>query len=212
MDIMRWARGEKSVNNYDDVKDGPLLELVENAKGFVDANRKLKEVQDKYGNPTLPDAPLKDNKWVEAMVKREIMNAIENGKDGISFNNAMNQERLYFNNTRERLGAGESVDQRTLEAYEGAIKAYKAIYEEMIPSILKKIGKQYGVKPRKIDIKDPDYKEDGKNWYLPISKPMKRQINSKGMNLYGKIKDGLLKEAEERKLKGGLMEGAKYYA
>lgn len=210
-DMEKFIEGRESRHDYSQLQDGPLKDFFNDVKADREADSEYREwlMENDAG---LPDAPLKGNKWLEALIKRGIMNAIENGKDGVSFGNAMNQERLYFKNLRERIASGERIDPELLKTYNSAINTYETIYEKMIPDMLKKLGKQYGVEPRQIDIKDPQFKQDGKNWYLPITNPMKRLINRRGMNLYGKVKKGLLREPEQKRLQGGLMDGAQYYA
>lgn len=210
-DMGKFIDGLPSRHNYDEIKDGPLKDFFNKVKTHKDTYSQYLEWSQST-NAELPDAPLKGNKWLEALIKRGIMNAIENGKDGVSFGNAMNQERLYYGDLRERIANGDYVNQGTLERYNKSVNTYDTIYEKMIPDMLKKLGKQYGVEPRQIDIKDPQFKQDGKNWYLPINNQMKRLINRRGMNLYGKVKQGLLREPEQKRLQGGLMDGAQYYA
>jgi hypothetical protein len=58
------------------------------------------------------------------------------------------------------------------------------MYDEKLPSILKKIGKQYGVKPetRKVFYGEDDVERT----FLPLTDEMIEKIMNEGMKKYGK--------------------------
>lgn len=136
-----------------------------------------------------PEAALKDDKWISAMVRNSIVRAIEHGKDGVSFSNSLNQ----INQWSDRYS-----------------DLYKKTYDEKIPAALKRLGKQYGAEVKQIKIDDPELGKEGVNWYLEISPEMRKAIKDKGIDLYGKVEDGLLKKPQNKYLQGGLMDGAQY--
>lgn len=138
------------------------------------------------------DAPLKDDKWVGAMMRQSIIRAIENGNDRVVFSNADDHVSVWSERYR---------------------KGYDKVYNKTLPKELKKLGDKYGVKPEMIEMQGmPEEFENKKRWSIKITPEMKEAINKRGLDMYGKVNKGLLRQREEKSLQGGLMEGAKYYA
>ena len=138
------------------------------------------------------DAPLKDDKWVGAMMRQSIIRAIENGNDRVVFSNADDHVSVWSERYR---------------------KGYDKVYNKTLPKELKKLGDKYGVKPEMIEMQGmPEEFDNKKRWSIKITPEMKEAIKKRGLDMYGKVNKGLLRQREEKSLQGGLMEGAKYYA
>ena len=161
------ADGDKTFNVFDkNVKkafpDGApdnLEELLEDA-----ANKQI-GVRSHRDAP--PDAPLKGDEWAFFGVKQAIKRAIDEGASGVT------------------LPSGE--DMILKEGVMGDAKlenTMRKMYDEKLPSILKKIGKQYGVKP---ETRKVFYGEDDVNrTFLPLTDEMIEKIMNEGMKKYGK--------------------------
>lgn len=179
-------------------------------KQWLDSSAEFNNYKEQYGN-SVPNVPLKDGKHVEAMLYQSINRAIELDRNGIAVSNASDQKRIYIDRVLERKGVDKIDDlddpelRKTLHEMEAL---YDQQYDKTIPDLLKKIGKKYGVTPKRVKIKDKKQIEDdgGLRWYLPITPEMKEVIQKRGMPLYGKVKDGLLKPDEEQQSNfGGLL-------
>lgn len=114
-----------------------------------------------------PDAPLKGDEWAFFGVKQAIKRAIDEGASGVT------------------LPSGE--DMILKEGVMGDAKlenTMRKMYDEKLPSILKKIGKQYGVKPetRKVFYGEDDVERT----FLPLTDEMIEKIMNEGMKKYGK--------------------------
>jgi hypothetical protein len=114
-----------------------------------------------------PDAPFKGDEWAFLGIKAAIKRAIDEGANGIT------------------LPSGD--DMILKEGVMGDAKLenvmYK-MYDEKLPSILKKLGKQYGVKPVKTELWYGDQAND--RWFLPLTDEMIEKIMNEGMKKYGK--------------------------
>jgi hypothetical protein len=114
-----------------------------------------------------PDAPFKGDEWAFLGIKSAIKRAIDEGANGITLPN------------------GE--DMILKEGVMGDAKlenTMRKMYDEKLPSILKKIGKQYGVKPetRKVFYGEDDVERT----FLPLTDEMIEKIMNEGMKKYGK--------------------------
>jgi hypothetical protein len=114
-----------------------------------------------------PDAPFKGDEWAFLGIKAAIKRAIDEGANGITLPN------------------GE--DMILKEGVMGDAKlenTMRKMYDEKLPSILKKIGKQYGVKPetRKVFYGEDDVERT----FLPLTDEMIEKIMNEGMKKYGK--------------------------
>lgn len=114
-----------------------------------------------------PDAPFKGDEWAFLGIKAAIKRAIDEGANGITLPN------------------GE--DMILKEGVMGDAKlenTMRKMYDEKLPSILKKIGKQYGVKPetRKVFYGEDDVQRT----FLPLTDEMIEKIMNEGMKKYGK--------------------------
>lgn len=126
-----------------------------------------KQISVKSHRDAPPDAPLKGDEWAFFGVKQAIKRAIDEGASGITLPN------------------GE--DMILKEGVMGDAKlenTMRKMYDEKLPSILKKIGKQYGVKPetRKVFYGEDDVERT----FLPLTDEMIEKIMNEGMKKYGK--------------------------
>lgn len=201
---------------YLDMYSG-VPEFTDLAKELQTARAKNKALQREYEGSVKAlsrkseDVPLKGNVISKQSLYQNIISAIENGDDGISIANAYDQE-VFLDPLREKYGDNES--KWPTEAKKQASEAralYFQQYERTLPAMLRDIGKKYGVKPVRKKLNDPELNKDGReHWFLPISPEMKKSIMDRGVPLYGKIDDGLLKERDPAFISGGLMDGARY--
>ena len=127
----------------------------------------LKQLDVRNMRSAPPDAPLKKDEWAWFGVKQAIKRAIDEGASGVTLPN------------------GE--DMILKEGVMGDAKlenTMRKMYDEKLPSILKKIGKQYGVKP---ETRKVFYGEDDVNrTFLPLTDEMIEKIMNEGMKKYGK--------------------------
>lgn len=126
-----------------------------------------------------PEAPMGDDKWIGAVMKQAIIKAIEKGNDKVVFANSQNQVDVWTEKSR----AG-----------------YEVVYDKKLPAELKKFAKKYGAKVKQVDVEDIG--SDRKNWMIEITPEMRELIKKKGIDMYGKIDDGLLKSPEEKRMQG----------
>ena len=82
----------------------------------------------------VPDAPFKDGKYTEFVLKRLLRMAAEEGYDSIGWTTAKTQDERWANTMPHKEGGGKS----------GFLKAYTIEYDQDIPKFLKKYGKQWG--------------------------------------------------------------------
>ena len=81
-----------------------------------------------------PDAPFKDGKYTDFVLKRLLRMAAEEGYDGIGWTTAKIQDDRWENTRPHKEGEGKS----------GFLKAYTIEYDQDIPKFLRKYGKQWG--------------------------------------------------------------------
>ena len=159
--------GQKTFNVFDEnVKKAFPNGAPDNLEDLLeDAANKQIGVRSHRDAP--PDAPLKGDEWAFFGVKQAIKRAIDEGASGVT------------------LPSGE--DMILKEGVMGDAKlenTMRKMYDEKLPSILKKIGKQYGVKP---ETRKVFYGEDDVNrTFLPLTDEMIEKIMNEGMKKYGK--------------------------
>lgn len=165
------------------ITDPDLMRYAEAKDAERAAYREAKRLE-QLGSAPSSDYPLKDERWIKAMVRQAMERAVDKGNfDGITFSNPQNQINQWSNR------------------YE---KLYNEVYENKLKSILETIGKEYGVKPRKVKLNDPEMQEAGENWYLPLSKDMMETIKKRGVPLASAvgvtpaILDRINKEREDK--------------
>ena len=148
------------------------------------ANDKRTTLESDLNDKPSDETPLKDERWIKAMVRQAMERAVSKGNfDGITFSNPQNQ----INQWSDRYA-----------------KLYKEVYENKLKSILETIGKEYGVKPRKVKLNDPEMQDAGENWYLPLSRDMMETIKKRGVPLASAvgttpmILDRINKEREDK--------------
>lgn len=81
-----------------------------------------------------PDAPFKDGKYTDFVLKRLLRMAAEEGYDSIGWTTAEIQDERWANTMPHKEGTGKS----------GFLRAYAIEYDQDIPKFLKKYGKQWG--------------------------------------------------------------------
>lgn len=163
--------------------DPRYKKLIEMRIEEADRKYDLSEAKENLSKPS-GEYPLKDERWIKAMVRQAMERAVAKGNfNGITFSNPQNQINQWSNR------------------YE---KLYNEVYGNKLKSILETIGKEYGVKPRKIKLNDPEMQEAGENWYLPLSKDMMETIKKRGVPLASAvgatpaILDRINKEREDK--------------
>jgi len=163
------------------LKNDPIM-----GKAFGDKYKKMlgaKEDYYRHGEQVSADFPLKDERWIRSMVYQALKEAQLNNTSGVA-----------FTNKAERIAAWS----------EDYAELYQKTYEEKLPSILKSIGEEYGVKPIKIDMSDDTLSEYGQRWFLPLTPEMKKTIKSRGVPLASAvgttpmILDRINKEREDK--------------
>ena len=141
------------------MSDSYQNELVEEQAQLQNVKRALAE----------SSIPLKDDKWIEAMVRQSLVQAAQNGQNRIGFTNADNQVQLYSDNYRE---------------------LYENTYNKKVPKILNKIARQYGGEVKKVQIDDPAF--EGKNFMLELPEEAMQKISEFGTPILGKTGNGIL--------------------
>ena len=122
-------------------------EDIANLKADADLYKQhiaIKEKMNAIGaNPgAAPDAPFKDGKYTEFVLKRLLRLAAEEGYDSIGWTTAETQDERWANTMPHKEGTGKS----------GFLKAYAIEYDQDIPKFLKKYGKQWGAEVGKTRI------------------------------------------------------------
>jgi hypothetical protein len=136
-----------------------IKELLEDA-----ANKQI-DVRNVRNAP--PDAPMKKGEWQKFGIKQAIRRAIDEGASGIT------------------LPSGDDMIMKEGVMGDARIEnGLRRNYDQKLPSVLKDIGKQYGVKPemRKMYYGD----EEVERLYLPLTDEMIEKIKTEGMKKYGK--------------------------
>lgn len=160
-----------------------LQDVVNKRVEYLTAVKKADTLQQQMRSPSAEN-PLKDDRWIKTMV-RQAMERAANRTDveGITFSNPENQVRQWSDTYR---------------------KLYTEVYENKLKKILETIGKEYGVKPEKINLNDPRMQDAGKNWYLPLPKKVRESIMKRGVPLASAvgatpaILDRINKEREDK--------------
>lgn len=149
----------------------------------------------------IPNAPLKDDQWLDAMFKRSIMNAIEEGHDRVAWTNAQLQKDLYSD--------------RYAELYENT-------YDKKLPSIAKKMAEKHGGKVGTTemyfdDVHDINYIEltpefvesfkKGQSMYGSTSVPSKKDIKHKAGEARDKKEASEHREGLLSKIERGMQDG-----
>ena len=113
------------------------------------------------------EAPMQKGEWQKFGIKQAIKRAIDEGASGIT------------------LPSGEDMIRKENVMGDSRIEnGLRRNYDQKLPSILKDIGKQYGVKPemRKMYYGDKEVER----LYLPLTDEMIEKIKTEGMKKYGK--------------------------
>ena len=165
------------------INDPDLVRYAEAIKAKRDAYSNVKNLE-RLGSAPDAEYPLKDERWIKAMVRQAMERAVSKGDfAGITFSNPQNQ----INQWSDRYA-----------------KLYNEVYENKLKSILETIGKEYGVKPKKVKLNDPEMQDAGENWYLPLTPEMTKSIQSRGVPLASAvgttpmILDRINKEREDK--------------
>jgi hypothetical protein len=165
------------------INDPDLMRYAEAIKAKRDAYSNVKNLE-RAGSAPDAEYPLKDERWIKAMVRQAMERAVSKGDfAGITFSNPQNQ----INQWSDRYA-----------------KLYNEVYENKLKSILETIGKEYGVKPKKVKLNDPEMQDAGENWYLPLTPEMTKSIQSRGVPLASAvgttpmILDRINKEREDK--------------
>jgi hypothetical protein len=114
-----------------------------------------------------PEAPMQKGEWQKFGIKQAIKRAIDEGASGIT------------------LPSGEDMIRKENVMGDARIEnGLRRNYDQKLPSVLKDIGKQYGVKPemRKMYYGD----EEVERPFLPLTDEMIEKIKTEGMKKYGK--------------------------
>jgi hypothetical protein len=114
-----------------------------------------------------PEAPMQKGEWQKFGIKQAIKRAIDEGASGIT------------------LPSGDDMIMKENVMGDARIEnGLRRNYDQKLPSVLKDIGKQYGVKPemRKMYYGD----EEVERLYLPLTDEMIEKIMNEGMKKYGK--------------------------
>lgn len=210
----------------------------ENQKQFINKSAELVKEHNDINNKAseIPDAPFKKS-WPELAMKRIIRQAVEEGKDRVSWTPGEAQAARYnlskqvqtvvykdgnltaigptghhvINNQavpKEKLPdyIGKEAAEKLMnqEPHNGAYslqgeqlkvggEGMKGFYDQMLPNIVEKLGKKYGVKVKEGNVKglvpDPDNKYinmqgNQKVKYFDIPKEMKQDVLKKGFSLF----------------------------
>jgi len=167
--VVRYLDGEPP--EFDFVSDLEIQDLfpdvpVEDAKAMlIDIAQKQMKVHNMQSAPS--DTMLKDDEWKLFGLKQAIKRAIDEGASGITLPNG--EDMI--------LKEGVMGDAKTENSL-------RKMYDQKLPSLLKKIATQYGVKPetRKVYYGE-DYVERP---FLPLTDEMIEKIMNEGMKKYGK--------------------------
>lgn len=132
---------------------------------FEEAAKKQMKVHNMQSAPS--DTILKGDEWKLFGLKQAIKRAIDEGASGITLPNG--EDMILKEGVM-----GDSKIENSL----------RQMYDQKLPSLLKKIGKQYGVKPetRKVYYGD----EEVERTFLPLTDEMIEKIMNEGMKKYGK--------------------------
>lgn len=126
-----------------------------NSIGF-ELGRRINE----YGKGKTPDAPFKNGKYVEYVLKRLIRLAAEQGYAQIGWTAAEQQIFRWSSDYAE---------------------AYRIEYDQDIPKFLNKFGKQWGAKVSQTTLTSEDAETV---WTFPITEAMRESVVSEGLPLY----------------------------
>lgn len=165
------------------INDPELMRYAEAIEAKRDAYSNVRRLE-RLGSAPSNEYPLKDERWIKAMVRQAMERAVSKGDfAGITFSNPQNQINQWSNRYA---------------------KLYNEVYENKLKSILETIGKEYGVKPKKVKLNDPEMQDAGENWYLPLTPEMTKSIQSRGVPLASAvgttpmILDRMNKEREDK--------------
>lgn len=146
--------------HFNDPEDKKAIEFYD---GYANAQKKVTRLR-KDLRKADASYPLKDNRWIKAMVRQAMERAVAKGNfDGITISNP--------NNPVKAGGA------------ERFMELYKNVYGDRMEKIIKDIGKEYGVTPKKVKLNDPEMQKMGEQWYLPLTKDMIESIRGRGVPL-----------------------------
>lgn len=161
-----WTRGEKKLSHILSVPFYPEVGLsrFKLSKGQREAILKLEHDRNiAFGENTanirkVPDAPFRDGKYVEYVLKRLVRMAAEEGYENIGWTTAKQQSERWSDEFAE---------------------GYRIEYDQDIPKYLSKFGKQFGVSVGKTTLDTGD-----EVWYMPISESMTQSVLYEGQPLY----------------------------
>lgn len=130
---------------------------------YYDEFRELVSLNDNYrvefreNYDKAPDAPFKNGKYIEYVMKNLIRQAAENGYDSIGWTTGKMQEERWSDEYAE---------------------GYRIEYDQDIPKFMNKYGKQWGAKVEKVSIDEEDV------WSVELTPTMKESVMTEGQPLY----------------------------
>jgi hypothetical protein len=193
---MKNARGTQRAMIFNDFRNYasrqlkfniPDFDFMDNLKREIDSSRELSE---KYLK-AVPNYPYKKD-WYVMSLKQLIRNAIEEGKDSIS------------------VSTSAPILARYTDQYE---KFYKTLYDEKIPSAMKKLANKYGGKFEKGSLDLKNTFGEPKTFYQdsPVSYSSNEIVNAEAniIRITPEMKEKILTEGFESFGSGGSVEKPK---
>ena len=162
---------QKFVNTYGDhALQNRVQEHADNIPKYQDLRKQARAERE-----GVPNAPFKNDAWMQLALKRAVVDAVEQGYEAIAWPNA------------------EVLNSRWSANYD-----YNPQYNKKMPSIVKKLTKQ---QPQHLDMNgEPvEHQEEG-YWIIPITPELKQRVETEGFTLFqGKKKEprGSITFAEE---------------
>lgn len=157
-------KGDWKLTSPDDlppIKDEwkPIFETIKKDNELYntrnDNNDRMRSLQVQINNikypTTVPDAPLKNERWVQNAVERAINKARQEGKEGVEFVDS--EYSLDIWNPRRTKENGKVRYQ----------ELYQNVYDKKVPSVLKTYKNKYGGEVEKLDEGGYYYKFDDKS-------------------------------------------------
>lgn len=127
-----------TIHYFDELAKHFSDEDLANLKADADLFKQHKALREKMNASgtkpgAAPEAPFKDGKYTDFVLKRLLRMAAEEGYDSIGWTTAEMQDARWANTMPHKEGAGKS----------GFLKAYTIEYDQDMPKFLKKYGKQW---------------------------------------------------------------------
>jgi len=135
-------------------------------KRLADKNKEIQEFKREF-NAAVPNAPLKNDKWIQAGLEKAIEIARTKGLDRVAWTTSQQQV-----NTWNR----------------DAVKLYEAVYDNKLPGAARSLASQFKAKAGKTEMTFTD--EEGQSNhanvnYIDISPELAKKVG-KGINSYAK--------------------------